>query len=415
MPTNEQHYDKLETRTHEERESAHFAALPKQIANAQQRSSAFADILAKIDPESIGDRKALAALPVTYKSELIAMQRKNPPFGGLSATPIRELGRVFASPGPIYEPEGKRNDYWRLARALFAAGIRRGELIHNTFAYHMTPAGFMLESGAHALGCPVVPAGTGQTELQVETIENLRPLSYVGTPSFLKIILDRAAEMERDVSSLKRALVSGEALPPTLRQEIASNGVDVLQCYATADLGLIAYESQAQEGMIVDEGIIVEIVTPGTGTPVQDGEVGEIVVTTFNPDYPLIRFATGDLSASLDGESPCGRTGPRIRGWMGRADQTTKVRGMFVHPSQVATVTSRYDDLVKTRLVVDRDGVNDVMTLRCEVANGGSTSLAGKIEESLRDVCKVRGEVEFVEVGSLPKDGKVIDDIRPLE
>lgn len=415
MPTNEQHYDKLETRTHEERESAHFKALPKQIANAQQRSSAFADILAKVDAESIGDRKALAALPVTYKSELIAMQRKSPPFGGLSATPIRELGRVFASPGPIYEPEGKRNDYWRLARALFAAGIRRGELIHNTFAYHMTPAGFMLESGAHALGCPVVPAGTGQTELQVETIENLRPPSYVGTPSFLKIILDRAAEMERDVSSLKRALVSGEALPPTLRQEIASSGIDVLQCYATADLGLIAYESQAQEGMIIDEGIIVEIVTPGTGNPVEAGEVGEIVVTTFNPDYPLIRFATGDLSASLDGDSPCGRTAPRIRGWMGRADQTTKVRGMFVHPSQVATVTGRYEDLVKTRLVVDRDGVNDVMTLRCEAVSGGSKSLAGKIEDSLRDVCKVRGEVEFVEVGSLPKDGKVIDDVRPIE
>jgi len=389
--------------------------LPKQITNAQQRSSGFASILGKIDAEKITDRKALTALPVTYKSELIAMQRKDPPFGGLSATPIRELNRVFASPGPIYEPEGKRNDYWRLARALFAAGIRRGELIYNTFAYHLTPAGFMVESGAHALGCPVVPAGTGQTDLQVETIENLRPGAYVGTPSFLKIILDRAAEQERDVACLKRALVTGEALPATLRQEIAASGIDILQCYATADLGLIAYESEAREGMILDEELIVEIVTPGTGDPVAPGEVGEMVVTTFNPDYPLIRFATGDLTASLEGDSPCGRTSPRIRGWMGRADQTTKVRGMFVHPSQIARLTGQYDELIRTRLIVDRDGANDMMTLRCEVQNGGSDALAAKIADSIRNICKLRGEIEFVEVDSLPKDGKVIEDIRSID
>jgi len=406
-----EHYDRLETQDPWERQEAHEEALPLQIRRAQQHASAYGRLLADVDAASIRSAKALAGLPVTRKSELAEQQRAAPPFGGFAATPMGDLARVFQSPGPLYEPEGRRADYWRFGRALFAAGFRRGDLIHNTFAYHFTPAGFMVESGAAALGCPVFPAGIGQTELQVAAIRDLRPAGYVGTPSFLKTILDRAAELGADVSSLSRALVSGEALPASLRELLAGRGVKTRQCYATADLGLIAFETDALEGLVVDEGVIVEIVRPGTGDPVPEGEVGEVLVTTFNPDYPLIRFATGDLSAILPGQSPCGCTNTRIRGWLGRADQTTKVRGMFVHPSQVAAVLARHPELLKGRLVVDRADHNDTMLLRCETRSTAE-GLSDAVAESIREVCKLRGEVELVAPGELPNDGKVIDDIR---
>ena len=406
-----EYYDALETRSSDERETQLFSKLSEQLAYAKNKSAAYAGILKLVNPEKVKSRSALAKLPVTRKSDLIDRQRKNPPFGGLAVASMRELVRVYASPGPIYEPEGKRNDYFRMARALAAAGFKRGELVHNTFSYHFTPAGFMLESGAQALGCAVFPAGVGQTELQVKAIADLKPQGYVGTPSFLKIILDKAKEDNVNVSSIKKALVSGEGLPPGLRDELKRDGVAVLQCYATADVGLIAYESPALEGMILDENIIVEIVKPGTGEPVEDGETGEVLVTTFNADYPLIRFATGDLSAVLAGASPCGRTNTRIKGWMGRADQTTKIRGMFVHPGQIVNVLTRHPEVNKARLVVARDGVNDAMILKCE-SEAGDSSLQAAITESIRAVCKLRGEVEFVGVGELPDDGKVIDDVR---
>lgn len=414
MGTEQEYYDELEARDPEERSRAQLAALREQIAHAQARSPAFAHILGGVDSKDITSSAALTRLPVTRKSELTELQQKARPFGGFATSELGAYARVFASPGPIYEPEAYRPDYWRLARALFAAGFRKGELVHNTFAYHFTPAGSMVETAAHALGCAVFPAGVGQTELQVQAIADLRPQGYVGTPSFLKIILDKARELGADVSSLTKAVVSGEALPPSLRKELGERGVDVVQCYVTADLGLIAYESSAKEGMIVDEGVLLEIVRPGTGDPVPQGEVGEVVVTTFNPDYPLIRFATGDLSALLPGVSPCGRTNTRIKGWLGRADQTTKVRGMFVTPSQVAEVLRRHAEIKKGRLVVDRDQTNDLMTLQCEV-EGGSEALGKSIAESVREVCKLRGAVVFVAPGSLANDGKVIDDIRKYE
>ncbi len=409
-----QYYDQLETRDPEKRERELFAQLPDQIANAQRHASTFARILEGVDASECANPEALSQLPVTRKSNLIGLQEQDRPFGGLVATPLSHLGKVFASPGPIFEPEGKRVNYWRLARALHAAGFREGDLIHNTFSYHFSPAGSMLESGAHALGCVVFPAGVGQTELQAQTISDLQPAGYVGTPSFLKIILEKAAEMGLDLSSVKKALVSGEALPPQLRAVINEHGIDVLQCYATADLGLIAYESESKEGLIVDEEVIVEIVRPGTGDLVAADEVGEVVVTTFNPDYPLIRFGTGDLSAALPGISPCGRTNTRIKGWMGRADQTTKVKGMFVHPSQVNEIIKRHAEVLKARLVVDNDGTNDVMTLKSEV-HRGTAQLADAIARSIRDVCKLRGQAAFVEPGSLPNDGKVIDDVRTYD
>ena len=408
------YYDALETRDPEARERELFEALPQQIANARANAPAFGELLSDIDPNTVTSRDALAALPVLRKSELVERQAASPPFGGVAAVPLENAARVFGSPGPIYEPEGRRKNYWRLARALFAAGIRRGDLIHNTFAYHFTPAGFMLETGAHALGCPVVPAGVGQTELQVHAIAHLKPKAYVGTPSFLNIILDKAEELGADVSSLKKGLVSGEALPPSLRTQLSERGVDVLQCYASADLGLIGYESEAREGLIIDEGVIVEIVRPGTGDPVDDGEVGEVVVTTLTPEYPLIRFGTGDLSAVLAGTSPCGRTNLRINGWMGRADQTTKVKGMFVHPSQVAAVVRRHDEIGNARLVVKSADNQDVMTLHCEVAEK-DPKLADAVAASIREVCKLRGEVQLVDPGSLPNDGKVIEDARTYE
>jgi phenylacetate-CoA ligase len=404
-------YDALETRAPDAREQALFRALPDQLRLAKA-TPGFARILKDVDPDAVTDRAALARLPVTRKSALIALQRRDPPFAGLNATPPGELGRIFMSPGPIFDPEGRRPDWWRLARALYAAGFRRGDIVHNCFSYHLTPAGSMLEMGAHALGCAVIPGGVGNTESQVQAIAGLRPHGYTGTPSFLKIILDKARELGADVSCLKRALVSAEALPPALRAELDGRGVATLQCYASADLGLIAYESPAKEGMIVDEGLIVEILRPGTGDPVPPGEVGEVVVTTFNPDYPLVRFATGDLSAVLPGPSPCGRTNTRIRGWLGRADQTTKVKGMFVHPEQVAEVLKRHPAVARARLVVDRVNDNDVMTLKGEAA-AGDAALARAVAETVHALCKLHGAVELVAPGSLPNDGKVIEDRRP--
>ncbi len=409
-------YDSLEIRSPEDREREIFSELPGLLRHAKANAGAYSELLADIDPLEVRDRDALAALPVTRKSEMAGHQSKVPPFGGFAASGIAELARVFVSPGPIFEPQAHRGDYWRVARALYAAGVRRGDLLHNSFSYHLTPAGAMLESGAHALGACVFPGGVGQTEFQVEAMSRLQPQAYAGTPSFLDIILEKAAELGRDLSSLKKALVSGEALPPSLREKLQRAGVErVLQGYATAEAGLIAYESEAMEGMIVEEGVLLEIVRPGTGDPVPAGDVGEVLVTVFNPDYPLIRFATGDLSALMAGTSPCGRTNLRIKGWMGRADQTTKVRGMFVHPSQVAEVLRRHPEVGRGRLVVDSVDNRDLMTLHCEVARERPEGLSVAIAESLREVCKLRGEVHLVEAGALANDGKVIDDVRSYE
>ena len=349
-----EHFDTLETRDPAQREREQLAQLPRQIAHAKARAPAFARILAAVDPAGVTTREALARLPVTRKSELLELQKASRPFGGFAAVRRGEARRVFASPGPIYEPEGSRPDYWRLARPLYAAGFRSGDLVHNCFSYHLTPAGSMLETGAHALGCTVFPGGTGQTEQQVQAMAELQPDGYVGTPSFLKIIVEKADEMGVKLTSLTKALVSGEAFPASVRDALSARGIAGYQAYATADLGTIAYETAAREGLVIDEGVLVEIVRPGTGDPVPPGEVGEVVVTSlFNADYPLIRFGTGDLSALLPGTSPCGRTNARIKGWMGRADQTTKVKGMFVHPAQVAAILARHPELGKARLVVD--------------------------------------------------------------
>jgi len=408
------HYDALETRPPEQRERELMAALPGLLAHAKAKAPGLAKHLAGIEPGSVTSRAALARLPVLRKSELIERQKAMPPFGGLAAVEPGALARLFMSPGPIFEPEGKRPDYWRLARSLFAAGFRAGDVVHNCFSYHLTPAGSMLEAGALALGCAVIPGGTGQTESQVHAIERLRPQGYIGTPSFLRIILEKGRELGADLSSLRRALVGGEAFPPPLRKEIASLGVDALQCYASADLGLIAYESAAREGMILDESLILEIVRPGTGDPVAEGEVGEVVVTTFTPEYPLIRFGTGDLSALLPGASPCGRTNMRIKGWMGRADQTTKVKGMFVHPSQVAETVKRHPEVLRARLVVSHDATTaDVMVLHVEV-HGRDGALVERLAESLHSVTKLKGSVVLATPGTLPNDGKVIEDTRKL-
>jgi len=443
MPAQPEFYDTLETRDPQARERELLAALPKQIAHAKAHAPAYAALLRDVDPASVTSRAALARLPVVRKSELIERQKRAPPFGGLAAVKPGELARVFMSPGPIYDPEGRGRDYWRFARSLFAAGFRAGELIHNCFAYHLTPAGSMVETGAQALGCAVIPGGTGQTDLQVKAIEHLRPQGYVGTPSFLRIILEKGRELGADLSSMRKALVGGEAFPPALQKEISVYGVAAVQCYASADLGLIAYESPAREGLIVDEGILLEIVRPGTGDPVAEGEVGEVVVTTLTPDYPLIRFATGDLSAILGevgevvvttltpdyplirfatgdlsailaGRSPCGRTNARIKGWMGRADQTTKVKGMFVHPTQVAEVVRPHREILRARLVVSQEAQIDVMTLHVEVAAGTDPALAARLADHLQAVTKLKGKVELEPPGSLPNDGKVIEDARKL-
>ena len=410
-------FDELETRSDELRLRDQFGRLRQQVNHVKAHVPAYSDRLKDIDPESVIDLVSLAQLPVTRKSELAQAQSENPPLGGYSDLTDKSMLRIFASPGSIFEPQANVEDFWRTARALFAAGCRKGDLVYNTFSYHFTPAGFMLEGGAHKIGCAVFPAGVGQSELQVQAIAHLRPSFYVGTPSFLNILLDTAANLSMDVSSLKYGLVSGEALPAPLRDALSNKGINVLQAYATADVGLIAYESSAQDGLIIDEDVIVEIVRPGTGDPVSPGEVGEVLVTPLTPGYPLIRFATGDLSAFLDGASACGRTGPRIKGWMGRADQTTKVRGMFMHPTQVATVISRHSEIIRARLVVTRIENADVMTLQCQVASASvdKTSLASSIAESVRAICKLRAEIEFVNQDALPNDGKVIDDQRPIE
>jgi phenylacetate-CoA ligase len=407
-------YDKLEVRDPAEREADLLAALPKQLLHAQMAAPAFAEILAGVDCAAVTSREALARLPVTRKSELLERQkalRASDPFGGFSAT-VRgpAMLRVFASPGTIYEPEGASRDYWRTARALHAAGFRGGELVHNSFSYHLTPAGSILESGAHALGCTVFPGGTGQTEQQLEAMAELKPDGYVGTPSFLRILLEKAAAANLALPSLTKALLSGEAFPPSLRDWLAERGVVGMQCYATADLGLIAYETSAREGLVLDEGVLLEIVRPGTGDPVPDGEVGEVVVTTFNRAYPLVRFGTGDLSAVLPGPCPSGRTNTRIKGWLGRADQTTKVRGMFVHPGQVAAVIKRFPAVLRARLVVEGEMADDRMTLQVETP--ADDTLEPRIADAMREVTKLRCDVVRVAPGTLPNDGKVIEDAR---
>ena len=410
-----QSFDTLETRDPELREREQLAQLSRQIAYAKANAPAFALSLSAIDAAAVTTREALERLPVTRKSELLLLQKANRPFGDFAATRLREARRVFASPGPIYEPEGRRPDYWRLARSLFAAGFRAGDLIHNCFSYHFTPAGSMLETGAHALGCTVFPGGTGQTELQVQAMADLRPDGYVGAPSFLKIIVEKADELGVTLTSLTKALVSAEPFPPSLRDAFLARGIAGYQVYATGDVGTIAYETAAREGLVVDEGVLVEIVRPGTGDPVAPGEVGEVVVTTLtNTDYPLIRFGTGDLSTILPGTSPCGRTNLRIKGWMGRADQTTQINGLFVHPAQVAAIAARHPEIGKARLVVDNAEGIDRMTLNVEIA-GNRLSSTEAIVASIREVTKLRGEVALRALGELPNDGKVIDDLRKYD
>jgi phenylacetate-CoA ligase len=422
MIRNTPYFDELETRPAEAREGALMARLPGLVEHAVTQSAGWKRLLDGVEPRAISSRKALAQLPVLRKTELKALQQSEPPFGGLTTVAPGRLGRLFMSPGPIFDAEGAGEDPWRVARALHAAGIRAGHIVQNCFGYHLTPGAWMVDGGARALGCAVVPAGIGNTEQQIELIRTLRPDAYAGTPSFLRIIVEKSQELGLDISNLKRALVAAEALPPSLRSWFRGQGIEtVLQWYGTADLGMVAYESEAMEGMILDEDLILEIVRPGTGDPVSDGEVGEIVITSFNPVYPMIRFATGDLSAVLGGASPCGRTNVRIRGWLGRADQTTKVRGMFVHPGQVQEILRRHAGVSRARLVVEGEMANDRMSLRCEAessaleAAGGEEALARAIGESIREVTKLRGEVRFVAPGSLPNDGKVIEDARKYE
>jgi len=414
-------FDALETRDPAQREADLLKALPLQVAHAKLASPAFAEILQDVDPAQVTSRSALARLPVLRKHELLELQLKSRSkagnvFGGFSTAGFGlTMPRVFASPGPIYEPEGTAKDYWRMARAIFAAGFRAGELIHNSFSYHFVPAGSMMETGAHALGCTVFPGGTGQTEQQVQAMAELKPAGYIGTPSFLRIIVEKAAEMGVPLPSVSKAMFGGEAFPPSLRDWFAERGVAGYQCYATADLGLIAYETAAREGLVIDEGVLLEIVRPGTGDPVVPGEVGEVVVTTLNPTYPLIRFGTGDLSAVLPGACPTGRTNVRIKGWMGRADQTTKIRGMFVHPGQVDQIVKRFPEVARARLVVTGEMANDAMTLKIESACSGPDSLVQKVTEAIREVTKLRGQVEVVLPGSLPNDGKIIEDARSYQ
>ena len=414
-----QHYDALEMRDPAQREAALLAALPVQVAHAQSRSPAMAQAMHGIDGHAVRTRAELAQLPVTRKQALFERQKAQraaggDAFGGYSTLAYGPgMPRLFASPGPIYEPEGRSADYWRMARAIFAAGFRSGDLIHNSFSYHFTPAGSMMESGAHAVGCSVFAAGVGQTEQQVAALQDLRPSGYIGTPSFLKVIVEKAAELGVSLPSVTKALVTGEACPPSLRDWLAARGIAAYQCYATAEVGLIAYETVAREGLVLDEHVILEIVRPGTGDPVPPGEVGEVVITSLNPDYPLIRLGTGDLSAVLPGTCPTGRTNTRIRGWLGRADQTTKIRGMFVHPKQVDDIAKRFPEVLRARLVVQGEMANDVMTLKVEVHDTqAAQALKLQIAQAVRDVTKLRGDIELCASGSLPNDGKVIEDAR---
>ena len=406
--------DPRERRDPEERERALMNVLPRVVTHAFERAPAYRRRDPTVVPEEVTDRAALSRLRLVRKSELAEIQRGDPPFGGLSTVAAPQAAKLFSSPGPVFELEPRSEDPWRAARALRAAGFRAGDVVHNSFSYHLTPAGTMVETGAHALGCAVIPAGTAPTEAQAIAAAQFRATAYGGTPSFLKVLLDKAAELKLDLSSLTRASVTAEALPATLRASLAGRGVRVLQWYGTADAGLIAYETPAMEGLVVDEDVIVEIVRPGTGDPVPQGEVGEVVVTVLSADHPLLRFATGDLSAILPGQSPCGRTNVRIRGWMGRADQSTKVRGLFVHPSHLAELARRHPVVRRARLVVTRPGDLDVMTLRAEVAPEDRSRLAEALAATMRELTQLRGEVELVEPYSLPNDGKVIDDQRPV-
>jgi phenylacetate-CoA ligase len=404
-----QHFDSRETRDPRQRELDLMGHLPGLVANAL-KAPGWRHHLGSIDPATIVTRADLARLPVLRKSELPALQKAAPPFGGLIADPIERFGRLFTSPGPIYEPEGRHDDAWRAARGLHAAGFRAGDIVLNTFSYHLTPGGFILDGGARAVGCAVIPAGPGNTEQQLDLIGHLRPTAYTGTPDFLKILLDAADAAKREVS-IRRAAVSGAAFPPSLQAEIRARGIDAYQLYATADLGIVAYETPARAGMVVNEDVLIEIVRPGTGDPVPDGEVGEVVVTSFDPHHPWIRLALGDLSAIMPGVSSCGRTNVRIRGWMGRADQTTKVKGMFVRPEQVAEIGQRHPRVGRMRLVVARSGESDAMTLKAESEDRDAT-LSAAIAETLRAITKLGGTVELVAPGVLPNDGKVIEDTR---
>jgi phenylacetate-CoA ligase len=406
------HFDDLETREPSARERAYAARLSQSVGNAMQ-APGWAQQLAGVDPQAVTSRAALVKLPILRKADLPALQKNSPPLGGLNVVAPGKARRLLMSPGPIFEPESQSEDSAGAARALFAAGVRSGDIVHNSFSYHLTPGGWMLEAGAHALGCAVIPGGVGNTEQQVEAIAHFRAGAYTGTPDFLKVLLDTAQKLGKDVSCLKRGLVSGAALPASLRDELGGRGVTVRQCYAIAEAGVIAYETEALAGMVANEHLLVEIVRPGTGDPVPEGEVGEVVVTTFNPDYPMIRLATGDLSAVLSGASPCGRTNLRIRGWMGRADQTTKIKGMFVRPEQVAEIARRHRELGRLRLTVTRAQEQDVMTLSAECASPAD-GLADAISAALASVTKLRGEVVLVAPGSLPNDGKVIADERPV-
>ncbi|MDO9610937.1 MAG: AMP-binding protein [Serpentinimonas sp.] len=422
------HFDALETRTPAEREAALLAALPAHVRHAQTHSAAYAELLAGVQPDSICSRSALAQLPLLRKSELLARQQASraaggepfDPFGGFST--IGWLGlrhaagarRVYQSPGPIYEPEGLAPDYWRVARALVAAGFEPGELVHNCFSYHLTPGAWMMESGAQALGCTVIPGGVGNTEQQLAAIADLRPSAYTGTPSFLRILVEKAEQAGQRLS-IRKALVSGEAFPPSLRDWLQERGIAAYQCYATADAGVIAYETTARQGLVLDEQVLLEIVRPGTGDPLPEGEVGEVCVTVFNPDYPMLRFGTGDLSAILPGLCPTGRSNTRIKGWLGRADQTTKIKGMFVHPAQVAEIARRHPEVRKARLVVSGAMADDHMTLQVELhtpSGLADAALAEALAQTLRDITKLRGQVALLAAEALPNDGKVIEDAR---
>ena len=405
-------FDSLETRSQDERDASQMSLLSQQVAHAKAQSAHYQTSLAEVNPAEVASREMLARVPVTRKSELIASQASHPPFGGLTATAPEDLNRLFMSPGPIADPEGHGEDWWRMGRAMFAAGFRKGDLALNCFSYHHTPAGHMMETGARAVGCAVYPGGVGQTDAQVHAITHFGLNGYIGTPDFLKLILDKGDALKADLSSLSKALVSGGALFPSMRDEYDSRCIRTTQCYGTADLGLVAYETDAREGLIVDENVILEIVRPGTGDPVPDGEVGEVLVTLLtNADYPLIRFATGDLSAILEGTSPCGRTGRRIKGWMGRADQRTKIKGMFVDPAQVDRVTKSHAQILRARLEVDLVDNKDHMILRVE-SSDLSDSFRDQVGTTLQTECKLKGLVELVAPGSLPNDGKVIDDLR---
>jgi len=414
MSAADEFYDDLETRDPEQREAEQMTRLSQQLARAKAHSSYFAKAFADLDPAAINSREALAQLPTVRKSDLARLQKQDPPLGGLNTVPLKELSHIFASPGGIYEPAAPGKDYWRYGRALWAAGVRPGNVVHNTFSYHLVPAGLLVESGCHAIGCPVIPGGVGNTEQQLQIMADLKPDFFIGTPSFLRILLNKARELDIDMSNLRKGLVGAEALPPSLRKEIAELGVDVLQGYGTADLGSVAYESKAIDGMIIDEGVIVEIVEPLGTKPVAEGEVGEVVVTTLNPIYPLVRFATGDLSAVMPGTSPCGRTNMRIRGWLGRADQSTKVRGMFVHPGQIGQIAARHPEITKARLVITSTDNRDEMTLKV-AAEGADAAITEKIAESIQAVTKLRGVAEIVDAASLPDDGLLIEDARSYE